>query len=236
MIKRFIFLFCILTSSHIYAQKANPFGLAIINSVSDYEKSVAENPEKQLVELKKYIPGIKLDIRYATKNNFANIAVYKQARAFARLPVAKALKSVQAELNKSGLGLKIFDGYRPYSVTVKFFDIAADKNFVANPKDGSRHNRGCAIDLTIINLKTGKDLNMPTPYDSFAAAASPDYQNLSADVIKNRDLLINVMERNGFRVLDNEWWHFDFKGWKNFELMDIGFEELEREQRIKSKE
>lgn len=226
MMKRFFFLFWVLASSQIYGQKVNPFGLTVINTAADYKKSVADNPEKQLVELKKYIPGLKLDIKYATKNNFAKHAVYKQAKAFARLPVANALKNVQTELNKSGLGLKIFDGYRPYSVTVKFFDIASDKDFVANPKDGSRHNRGCAIDLTLINLKTGKDLKMPTPYDSFAAAASSDYKDLPAEVLRNRDLLVNVMERNGFRVLDNEWWHFDFKGWKSFELMDIAFEEL----------
>ncbi|MEJ7691949.1 M15 family metallopeptidase [Daejeonella sp.] len=226
MIKKLLVVICVLISSQIYAQKANPFSLAIINNLADYKKSVAENPDKQLVELKKYIPGLKLDIRYATKNNFAKQAVYKQARAFARLPVANSLKKVQAELKRSGLGLKIFDGYRPYSVTVKFFDLASDKNFVANPKDGSRHNRGCAVDLTIINLKTGKDLNMPTPYDSFEAAASPDYKDLPAEVIKNRDLLIGVMERNGFQVMYNEWWHFDFKGWKDFELMDIAFEEL----------
>jgi len=226
MIKRLLFLYFVLASSLVYAQKANSFGLVVINNLADYKKSVSHNPEKQLVELSKYIPGIKLDIRYATTNNFAKQAVYKQARSFARLPVAMALKNVQGELNKSGLGLKIFDGYRPYSVTVKFFDIASDKNFVANPKDGSRHNRGCAMDLTIINLKTGKELRMPTPYDSFAAAASPNYKDLPPDIIKNRDLLINVMERNGFRVLDNEWWHFDFNGWKNFELMDVGFEEL----------
>ncbi len=226
MIKRLLLFFCVLASVQAYAQQVNPFGLAVINDTAEYRKSVVVLPENQLIELKKHIPGLKLDIRYATKNNFAKQAVYKQARAFARLPVANALKNVQAELNKSGLGLKVFDGYRPYSVTVKFFDIASDKNFVANPKEGSRHNRGCAIDLTLINLKTGKDLAMPTPYDSFAAAASPDYKDLPVEVIKNRDILINVMQRNGFRVLDNEWWHFDFKGWKEFELMDIGFEEL----------
>lgn len=213
-------------AGEVSAQKVNSYGLAVISNKSEYQNSVAENPDKQLIELKKFIPGLKLDIRYATSNNFAKQAVYKEARAFARIPVAKSLKNVQAELKKSGLGLKIFDGYRPYSVTVKFFDIASDKNFVANPKDGSRHNRGCAMDLTLINLKTGKDLAMPTPYDSFAAAASADYKDLPEDVIKNRDLLIQVMERNGFRVLDNEWWHFDFNGWKNFELLDIPFEQL----------
>lgn len=224
--RKLVTAFLLLVSAQGFAQMANPYGLAIINTREGYKKSVFENADKQLVELKKYIPELKLDIRYATENNFAKQAVYKQARAFARLPVAKALKNAQAELKKSGLGLKIFDGYRPYSVTVKFFDMASDKNFVANPKDGSRHNRGCAIDLTIIDLKTGKEINMPTPYDSFAPEASAYYKDLPADVIKNRDLLINAMERQGFRVLDNEWWHFDFIGWKNFELMDIGFDEL----------
>ncbi|SKB72604.1 M15 family metallopeptidase [Daejeonella lutea] len=226
MIKKILLISCFFFAFDARAQTSNPFGLDVINNLADYKKSVAANPDKQLVELTKYIPGLKLDIRYATKNNFAKQAVYKQARAFARLPVANSLKNVQADLKKQGLGLKIFDGYRPYSVTVKFFQIASDKNFVANPKDGSRHNRGCAMDLTIINLKTGKDLPMPTPYDSFAAAASPSYNNLPAEAIKNRDLLIKVMEGNGFRVLDNEWWHFDFKGWKEYELMDIAFEDL----------
>jgi D-alanyl-D-alanine dipeptidase len=124
------------------------------------------------------------------------------------------------------LGLKIFDGYRPYSVTVKFFDIASDKSFVANPKDGSRHNRGCAIDLTLINLRTGKELEMPTPYDSFAPEAASDFNNLPSEVIQNRELLRSTMEKNGFRVLNNEWWHFDFNGWKSFEIMDIPFENI----------
>jgi D-alanyl-D-alanine dipeptidase len=140
--------------------------------------------------------------------------------------VVESLSKVQNELNKLGLGLKIFDGYRPYSVTVKFFDIATDKSFVANPKDGSRHNRGCAIDLTLINLRTGKELEMPTPYDSFAPEAAADFKDLRQLVIQNRDLLRSTMEKNGFKVLTNEWWHFDFNGYKSFEIMDIPFENL----------
>ena len=224
--KRLLFLFLFLLSVGTRAQKANPFCLPVINSIAEYKASAKADSNKRLLEIRKYIPDIKLDIRYAYTNNFAKQAVYKQARAFARLPVIKALKNAQGELKKSGLGLKIFDGYRPYSVTVKFFDIASDKNFVANPKDGSRHNRGCAIDLTLINLQTGKELSMPTPYDSFAVEASSDFMDLPADVIKNRGILRSVMENNGFKVLENEWWHFDFRGWKNFELMDIPFEEL----------
>jgi D-alanyl-D-alanine dipeptidase len=208
------------------AQQNKGTNLLIINEMTAYQSSVKSDRNKELIEIQKLIPNIKLDIRYASKNNFAKKAVYKQARAFARLPVVEALRNVQNELNKSGIGLKIFDGYRPYSVTVTFYEIASDKSFVANPKDGSRHNRGCAIDLTLINLKTGKELEMPTPYDSFAPEAAADFNNLSEQVIRNRELLISTMEKNGFKVLSNEWWHFDFNGWKNFELMDIPFEKL----------
>lgn len=224
--KKLLILFLLLGSVETKAQKPNPFGLHIINNLETYREYVKTDPDKELVELKKYIPGIKLDIRYATKNNFTEQAVYKQARAFARRPVAEALKSVQSELKKLGLGLKVFDGYRPYTVTVRFFAIASNKSFVANPKDGSRHNRGCAIDLTLIDLKTGKELAMPTPYDSFAPEAASDFKDLPEEVLKNRELLRTVMEKNNFRVLNNEWWHFDFIGWRNFELMDIPFEAL----------
>lgn len=224
--KKLLILFLLLGSVETKAQKPNPFGLHIINNLETYREYVKTDPDKELVELKKYIPGIKLDIRYATKNNFTEQAVYKQARAFARRPVAEALKSVQSELKKSGLGLKVFDGYRPYTVTVRFFAIASNKSFVANPQDGSRHNRGCAIDLTLIDLKTGKELAMPTPYDSFAPEAASDFKDLPEEVLKNRELLRTVMEKNNFRVLNNEWWHFDFIGWRNFELMDIPFEAL----------
>ncbi|WP_395803504.1 M15 family metallopeptidase [Daejeonella sp.] len=224
--RKFILFSLLFLTIGARAQQNKDSNLLIINDMHAYQSSVKSDKNKELVEIKKWIPNIKLDIRYATKNNFAKIAVYKQAKAFARLPVVEALRNVQNELNKSGIGLKIFDGYRPYSVTVKFYELASDKSFVANPKDGSRHNRGCAIDLTLINLKTGKELEMPTPYDSFAPEAAANFDKLSEQVLKNRTLLINTMEKNGFKVLSNEWWHFDFNGWKNFELMDIPFEDL----------
>lgn len=210
------------------AQKntGNPYGLRVINSYEDYRASYAKNPDNQLVEIKKVIPNITLDIRYATRNNFMNQVMYKEARAFARKPVVAQLKRAQLALNKKGYGLKIFDGYRPYAITKTFYKKAKNKNFVANPKKGSKHNRGCAIDLTLIDLKTGKEVQMPTPYDSFAPEASPSYSNLPSAVIKNRALLITTMQSYGFRVLSNEWWHFDFIGWKKYNLMDIPFEKL----------
>jgi len=200
--------------------------LVVINSFNQYLASVKMNPDDELIEIKRAVPSIKLDIRYATKNNFMQQVMYKQARAFARKPVIEALKKVQAELKKMGLGLKIFDGYRPYAITVAFYNKASDKNFVANPSKGSKHNRGCAVDLTIINLKTGKELAMPTPYDSFAKEAAANYENLSPAVKKNRDLLISTMRKYGMNVLDNEWWHYDFKDWQNYDIMDIPFEKL----------
>jgi len=200
--------------------------LVVINSFGKYQASIKSNPNNELVEIKKAIPNIALDIRYATKNNFMQQVMYRQARAFARKPVVDALKKTQQELNKKGLGLKIFDGYRPYAITVEFYKKASDKNFVANPAKGSKHNRGCAIDLTLINLKTGKELPMPTPYDSFSAAAAANYEPVSPVQRKNRNLLISTMAKYGLNVLENEWWHYDFVGWKNYQLMDIPFERL----------
>lgn len=200
--------------------------LVVVNSFSQYQASIKSDPNNELVEIKKAIPNITLDIRYATQNNFMQQVMYRQARAFARKPVVDALKKIQQELNKKGLGLKIFDGYRPYAITVEFYKKASDKNFVANPAKGSKHNRGCAVDLTLINLKTGKELPMPTPYDSFSAAAAANYEPVSPVQRKNRNLLISTMAKYGLKVLENEWWHYDFVGWKNYQLMDIPFEKL----------
>jgi len=220
-------LFLFVTSLSACAQNGqNPYGLKVINDFKVYKASVAENPNLELVDIKKAIPSVVLDIRYATTNNFMKQVMYKQARAFARKPVVEKLKLIQAELNKKGYGLKIYDGYRPYAVTVSFYEKASDKNFVANPAKGSKHNRGCAVDLSIIDLKTGKDVPMPTPYDSFEAAASPTYNDLPTNIIKNRDFLINTMQAHGFKVIYNEWWHFDFIGWQDYDLMDIPFEKL----------
>jgi len=221
-----IISFIILMSSGLFVvaqQKPEVF-----SNLKDYHQDVILNPDHQLVEIIKEIPSIKLDIRYATTNNFSGVAVYKQAKAFARRPVVDALEEIQLALNKQGLGLKIFDAYRPYAVTVKFWKVTPidKKEFVANPKTGSRHNRGCAIDLTIINLQTGKELDMPTPYDSFVAAASPTFEDVTPLQKQNRNLLINIMENHGFKVIKNEWWHYDFKGWDKFPLMDIPFEKL----------
>lgn len=197
-----------------------------VMALQSYLKDIKAHPETRLVEIKKYIPDIVLDIRYATTNNFTHHQMYKEARAFARLPVVLALKQVQADLKKQGYGLKIYDAYRPYAITVKFYEVAHDTNFVADPRKGSKHNRGCAIDLTAISLKTGKELDMPTGFDSFSKRAASAYMALPKAEIDNRAILKTAMEAHGFREIPTEWWHFDFNGWNKYPLLDIPFTEI----------
>jgi zinc D-Ala-D-Ala dipeptidase len=193
-----------------------------------YVQSVKANPDNELVNLQNFIPGIVLDIRYATTNNFTGEKIYNLPRAYARKPVAEALKKAQEEFAKLGVGIKIYDAYRPYSATVKFYEVYRDTTYVASPYKGSRHNRGCAIDMTLIDLKTGEELQMPTGYDSFKKEAWPSTPVKDPVVKKNRDLIISVMHKHGFKVNASEWWHFDFTGWQKFDVMDITFEALEK--------
>jgi len=208
------------------AKAQNKYGLKVIADVETYQATVQQDSANRLVDLAQYIPGIQLDIRYATANNFMKEPVYRLPKAFVRLPVAKALKNIQAKLATQGLGLKIFDGYRPYSVTVYFYDKLQDSVFLAVPWRGSRHNRGTTVDLTLIHLKTGKELKMPTAYDAISAQADINYSKLPKKIIRNRELLKNVMHQNGFRVYAPEWWHYDFTDFARYDLLDIPFEEL----------
>ena len=181
--------------------------------------------EADLIELIELDKTLKLDIRYATAANFTGTAVYTEARAFMQKPAAEALVRVHRKLKKQNLGLVIFDGYRPWSVTKIFWDVTPEdkRKFVANPAKGSRHNRGCAVDLSLFDLKTGKLLEMPSGFDDFTDKASPQYEGGTAEQTKNRDLLRAAMEAEGFTVNDNEWWHFDYKTWADYAIYDVSF-------------
>ncbi|NOT75902.1 MAG: M15 family metallopeptidase [Cyclobacteriaceae bacterium] len=205
----------------------NKYGLKPTN-YQQYNESVKTNPDKELVDLEKFIPDLVMDIRYATANNFTGQKIYTLAKAYARKPVAEALKKAQADFKKLGVKVKMHDAYRPYAATVKFYEEYHDTTYVASPYKGSRHNRGCALDMTIVDIKTGEELKMPTEYDSFSKDAWPSTPVKDPVIRKNRELIISVMEKNGFKVNGSEWWHFDFIGWKNYEVMDINFEELEK--------
>lgn len=215
------------------------WGIPIVQSYAQYKYGITPvqysryvaqakaDSSKQLINLQEFVPGLKLDIRYATSNNFTGEKIYNLPRAYARRPVAQALKNIQAELKEQGLGIKIFDAYRPYKATVKFYEVYKDTTYVASPYKGSRHNRGCALDLTLVELKTGKELTMPTGYDSFKKEAWPSTPVKDPVLRKNRDTLIGIMQKHGFKVNGSEWWHYDFRGWSKYEILDIDFEELE---------
>lgn len=189
-----------------------------------YRETVARDPEMQLVDLETL--GIPLDIRYATPNNFMKKTLYPSAKAYLRAPAARALTEVQRELAAQGIGIKVFDAYRPYAVTVAMWEPIKNPDYVADPKKGSRHNRGAAVDLTLIDLKTGAELPMPTPYDDFTPRAAHAFNELPADVLASRALLRDVMVKHGFDPLPSEWWHFDFRGWERFDLLDVAFADL----------
>jgi zinc D-Ala-D-Ala dipeptidase len=211
----------------VWANAQNKYGLKAMK-LEEYKQSVKINPDNELINLAEFIPGIVLEIGYATTDNFTGKKIYTLARAYARKPVAEALKKIQTDLKKQGLELKIFDGYRPYSATVMFYETYHDTTYVASPYKGSRHNRGCALDLTLIDSKTGKELQMPTEWDSFKKESWPLTPVADPVIRKNRKTLIDAMEKHGFKVNASEWWHFDFVGWQKYAVMDIDFEELEK--------
>ncbi|TAG70334.1 MAG: peptidase M15 [Oscillatoriales cyanobacterium] len=166
-----------------------------------------------------------VDIRYATTNNFLKRKLYTVAKCALRSSVAQKLALVQTDLEKIGLGLKVYDCYRPFSVTKQMWEFLPDPNYVANPARGSRHNRGAAVDLTLVD-RTGKELEMPTPYDDFTKKAHRDYNGGSAQSRKNRQTLEDAMKKQGFIGISTEWWHFDSEDWQKFAILDVSLSEI----------
>ena len=147
---------------------------------------------------------------------------------FLRLPVARALQRVQNELREKGYGLKLFDAYRPYAVTKKMWDLIHDERYVANPSKGSGHNRGLAIDLTLIELRDGSELNMGTGYDNFTDTAHHIFKDLPLTVLQNRGLLKETMEKHGFKSFETEWWHYSWPNDRNYDVLNIDFKKLKK--------
>jgi len=177
-----------------------------------------------LVDIQKVIPGVVLDIRYATTNNFTGQQLYRFSKCFLRRASAEKLRAAQAELAAMGYGLKIYDGYRPLSAQWKMWEVFPQPGYVADPRKGSRHNRGAAVDVTLIRLSDGTELPMPTPYDDFTEKAHRKFNDLPAEVIHNRELLQQVLTKHGFVGLATEWWHFDDKDWRQYPILDIQVE------------
>jgi D-alanyl-D-alanine dipeptidase len=179
-----------------------------------------------LVELVTLDPTIKLDVRYATPNNFLGTVFYPEARAFLQRPAAQALVRAHRRLRKQGYGLLIHDGYRPWHVTKVFWEATpdADKIFVADPSQGSRHNRGCAVDLSLYSLSTGEPIEMVGTYDEISDRSYPDYPGGTSLQRWHRRLLRDAMEAEGFTVYEAEWWHFDYKDWQRYRIGNEPFD------------
>lgn len=181
----------------------------------------------QLVDISEVDSSILVELRYATTNNFTGKIIYPSARALLRRDVAEHLSEVQDKLHEQGLGLKVWDAYRPFSVQKKFYQMVPNDRYVARPTedgglpvDGSKHNRGAAVDVTLIDLKTGREVEMPTLFDDFSRRAHRDYEGCSDEAKKNRKILEEAMKAEGFEPMPTEWWHFDGPGWKHFEISD----------------
>ncbi|MGL5064528.1 MAG: M15 family metallopeptidase [Microcoleus sp.] len=196
--------------------------------ISELETSPIEPPTlmsqipswARLVDIRTVNRNIRLDIRYATTNNFLKRKLYSIPKCALRASVAQRLSKVQTDLEKIGLGLKVYDCYRPFSVTKQMWEVLPDPNYVANPARGSRHNRGAAVDLTLVD-RAGKELEMPTGFDNFTVKAHRNYSGGSARSRKNRQVLEDAMQKHGFIGISTEWWHFDSEDWQKFAILDI---------------
>lgn len=178
--------------------------------------------EMPLIEIKTINNRILLDIRYATENNFTGHRVYSVEHCYVLPIVAEKLSRIQNKLEALGLGLKIYDAFRPKSAQLKFWELVPDERYIANPAKGSRHTRGTTVDVTLVD-KEGQELEMPTPFDDFSESAHRNNMECSTTAIQNRALLERMMVEEDFEPLPTEWWHFDLKDWRSYPELDLEF-------------
>ncbi|HEY9362052.1 MAG TPA: M15 family metallopeptidase [Chitinophagaceae bacterium] len=224
--------------NYVFSQSSslNKYGLLVIKDTNILQQEIDRNPSKRMVDLHKTIPNLTLDLKYASTDNFMHKKLYPATQTtFLREPAADALKNVVNDLKKMNLGIKIFDAYRPYSVTEKMWEKVKDNRYAADPAQGSGHNRGISVDLTLIDLVTKKELPMPTGFDNFSDTAHEDFMDLPMQIIKNREILKSVMRNNGFIALSTEWWHFYLPDANSYELLDLSFAELEKIEKERKK-
>lgn len=215
-------------SSSLVAALALLLLLAACQAAPPKEPGTFRDPD--LVELIRLDSGIHLDLRYATADNFTGRPLYSQPRAFLQRPAALALARAHRGLAAKGYGILVYDAYRPWSVTRSLWDSASEserrEGFVADPDIGSKHNRGCAVDVGLYELNSGREVAMPGAFDEFSERAYPSYQGGPAEARRARDVLRKALEAEGFEVSKNEWWHFNYRDWPRYRLLDIPFEAL----------
>lgn len=223
----FVALSGLLWSSFAFAQPViddlpkSKYGLPVVSDVNVYRKIVLADPDNELVDMRALIPDAQFDVTYAGPRNLLNRKLYPTADVFMRKPAALALQQAHENLKKQGFGLLFFDGYRPYAVTVLFYEEIKDTTFVADPHKGSRHNRGMAIDLSLFDRKTGKRLSMPSDYDETTPRAFQSYMQSDSASLAHRAVLRSAMEQVGFSIFPWEWWHYDFRGWERCFTYDL---------------
>lgn len=171
-----------------------------------------------LIDIRSFIPQIQVELKYATADNFTGQVVYKFEQCLLLKETALRLREIQWELETRGLGLKIWDGFRPMEAQWKFWELLPDERYVGDPRKGGRHTRGTSVDLTVVT-KQGQELPMPSAFDDFSEKAHQDYRGATPEQMANRDLLRTVMEKHGFEGVPHEWWHFDLVGWQNYPLL-----------------
>ena len=199
--------------------------LKVINNYREYKDLAATDSLQKMIEVKMAIPSITYDLRYVTKANFTGEKLYKEGnKTFLRLPVATALRAAAKELAAQGYTLKIWDAYRPYSATKKMWSLIHDDRYVADPARGSGHNRGLAVDLTL--MKGEEEVDMGTGFDNFSDSAHHDFTKLPETVLHNRLLLRSTMEKYGFKALQTEWWHYSFPNDGRYDVLDIDLKKL----------
>lgn len=214
-----------------FFSKAFAQELKIITKPSVYRQQQAQDSNYRMIELKTLIPDITYDLHYATTSNFTGQQLYRNGdKTFLRLPAAMALVGVQKLLKEKGLGIKVWDAYRPHGATKLMWHLVQDERYVANPAKGSGHNRGLAIDLTLIDLQTGTELDMGTGFDHFTDTAHHAFRALHPKVFQNRLLLKQTMEAAGFKALSTEWWHYYWPNDRNYDVLDIDFKKLQKKK------
>jgi zinc D-Ala-D-Ala dipeptidase len=198
--------------------------LVVVRDFDSYLRLAAADPSNELIDVSTL--RIPVDVRYATADNFMKKKLYPVAKVYLRAPVARALAAANQELNAMGRTLVVWDGYRPHRVTVEMWEKIRNPDYVADPAKGSRHNRGAAVDVTMRSLDPSYILRMGSNYDDFSERAAHDFKRLHPELLANRKMLRELMAKHGFDAFPSEWWHYDFRGWEKFDVMDIGLDDL----------
>lgn len=204
--------------------------LKVIKTSSAYAQLIKADSSRQLIDLKKDIPSLLFDLRYSTKNNFTHQRIYpgNLTTSYLCSVAAQALQEICLAAADSGWLVKLYDAYRPYAATRLMWAIVPDERYAANPAKGSGHNRGIAVDITLVDKRTGKELDMGTGFDNFTDSAHHNFSNLPSSILLNRIRLRSLMENHGFKSLETEWWHYSWPNDGHFEVLDLNFRQLKR--------